>query len=74
MMTPGQCRAARALINVTLAQLSEAAVVPVTTIWDFEAELGGVTRAADLEAITGALERAGVEFINGDRPGVRLRK
>jgi len=29
---------------------------------------------SDLEAIQSALEWAGVEFINGDAPGVKLRK
>jgi hypothetical protein len=54
---------------------SGAAVVPVTTIWDFEAQLGGVTRPANVEALKGALEAAGVEFIEiGGRPGVILKK
>ena len=73
-MTPAQCRAARALINLSITELSGAAVVPVTTIWDFEAELGGVIRPFNLDAMQGALEKAGIEFIDGDRPGVRLRK
>jgi hypothetical protein len=34
----------------------------------------GAPRQADLDAIRAALERAGVEFIDGDRPGVRLGK
>lgn len=29
---------------------------------------------ANASAIAGALEAAGVEFTNGDQPGVRLRK
>ena len=72
-ITPGQCRAARAFIGMSQADLARAAVVPVAAVADFETgvlELG----PADLDAIRGALERAGVEFTNGERPGVRLRK
>jgi hypothetical protein len=31
-------------------------------------------RRADIDALQAALEKAGVEFIDGDRPGVRFRK
>ena len=68
-MTPAQCRAARGLINMNLAQLASAAVVPVTTIFDFEGGYGK-PKPEDLAAIQGALERAGVEFIER---GVRER-
>ena len=72
-MTPAQCRAARALIDMTQAELAGAAIVPPTLVADYEA--GSVTpRAADVEALRRALERAGVEFIDGDQAGVRLRK
>jgi hypothetical protein len=37
-MTPAQCRAARGLINMSQSQLGFAAVVPLGTIIDFEAE------------------------------------
>jgi hypothetical protein len=47
--------------------------VPPTLVADYEA--GSVTpRAADVEALRRALEMAGVEFIDGDQAGVRLRK
>jgi hypothetical protein len=72
-MTPAQCRAARGLINMSLAELSDAAAVPAALIWDYEAEIG-TARAANLEARRQALEAAGVEFIDGERPGVRLRR
>jgi|HubBroStandDraft_4_1064222.scaffolds.fasta_scaffold395832_2 hypothetical protein len=70
-MTPTQCRAARALLDMSLADLAVAAVVPATVIADFET--GAWIRPADLDAIQDALKRAGVEFIDGDL-GVRLRK
>ena len=60
-MTPAQCRAARALIGMSQSDLARAAVVPVTSIADFE------TGILEL-AIQDALERGGVEFTNGVRP------
>jgi hypothetical protein len=71
-MTPAQCRAGRALINISQARLSHVAVVPFTAVKDFE--LAGAARRADIDALRVALEKAGVEFIDGDRPGVRFRK
>ena len=70
-MTSAQCRAARALIEMTQAELARAAVVPLSIIADFEA---GVSEPRHVDAIQQALERAGVEFIEGRRPGVRFRK
>jgi hypothetical protein len=72
-MTPAQCRAARALINMSQARLSHVAVVPITSVRDFEFT-GAGARQADIHAMQAALEKAGVEFIDGDRPGVRFRK
>jgi transcriptional regulator with XRE-family HTH domain len=72
-MTPAQCRAARALIDMSQAELAGRAVVPTSLIADYETG-ANVPRQADLDAIQAALERAGVEFIGGDRPGVRFRK
>ena len=70
---PAQCRAARALIGMTQAELAGSAVVPTSLIADYETGANG-PRQADLDAIRAALERAGVEFIDGDRPGVWLGK
>ena len=72
-MTPAQCRAARALIELSIHALAGAAVVSATTVWDYEAGVGH-PKPADIEAMRTALERAGVEFIDGEQPGVRLRK
>ena len=68
-MTPAQCRAARALLDMSLADLAVIAVVPATVIADFET--GAWIRPADLDAIQDALKRAGVKFIDGDQ-GVGL--
>ena len=73
-ITPQQCKAARALLNLTQPQLAEAAGVSNGTIVSFEkgnreTSLGSVT------LIRLALERGGIVFIpeNGGGLGVRLR-
>ncbi len=74
-MTPDQCRAARAILNLEQAELAEQSGVARTTIIDFE-QAQRVPRGKTLAAIRAALEAAGVDFIeeNGGGPGVRLRK
>jgi transcriptional regulator with XRE-family HTH domain len=71
-VTPGQCRAARALADISQAQLAGIAVVPRAIIEEFEAGLATPSED-DLAAMRGALEWADVEFTNGGQPGVRLR-
>lgn len=71
-MTPAQCRAARGLLKWTQDDLAEKAGVSVVTVRNFENEKSAPQRAS-LDVIRRALEAAGVEFINGDAPGVRLR-
>lgn len=73
-ITPGQCRAARGLLNISQRQLADAAEVSLSAIQDFETE-ARKPRAATLKAIEDALENAGVEFIpvNGGGAGVRHR-
>lgn len=49
--------------------------VPAPTIGRLEADGGEIGGRADTEdKIRRALEKAGIEFLNGDQPGVRLRK
>jgi predicted transcriptional regulator len=72
-----QLKAARSLIGWSQEELASAANVSVPTIKRLEAvegTLGG--RQTTAEKIRGALEKAGIEFIdeNGGGPGVRLRK
>jgi transcriptional regulator with XRE-family HTH domain len=68
-----QCRAARGLIDWSQRQLAEAAGVGVATIRLFEAGKGEQRRST-LTVIKNAFEAAGVEFTNGNQPGVRLRQ
>ncbi|WP_339863575.1 helix-turn-helix transcriptional regulator [Paremcibacter congregatus] len=70
-----QCRAARSLLDWRQDELEAASNVAKKTIADFER--GARTpRPVNLEAIKGALETAGIEFIpeNGGGAGVRLKK
>ena len=70
---PAQCRAARALLSWSQAELAEKASVSKQTLVDFErgARQPYPRTLADIRS---ALEAAGVEFTNGDAPGVRLKK
>jgi transcriptional regulator with XRE-family HTH domain len=75
MITPEQCRAARALLGWGQQDLANQARVGIVTVNQLENGLSR-PRHATLEVIQRALESAGVEFIdeNGGGPGVRLRK
>jgi transcriptional regulator with XRE-family HTH domain len=72
-MTPSQCRAARGLLNWTQEEMASAARLSVVTVRNFENEKSMPQRAT-LDVIQRALEAAGVEFTNGEQPGVRLTK
>lgn len=74
-ITPGQCRAARALLYWSQPDLAKAAGTTKATISSFET--GARTpHPSNLAAIRTALEAAGVVFIPGTKtagPGVKLR-
>jgi DNA-binding XRE family transcriptional regulator len=74
-ITREQCRAARALLNWSQAELAEAAQVARQTVVDFERGARMPYRN-NLGALRGACESAGIVFIpeNGGGPGVRLKK
>ena len=69
-MTSARIRAARGLLNWTVRDLAERAGVHRNTVSNIET--GAYAGAPEtLEAIRRAFEKAGVEFTNGKRPGVR---
>jgi transcriptional regulator with XRE-family HTH domain len=71
-ISPEQCRAARRLLNWSAARLGARSNLSEGTILKSE-EGRWILSANDQAAIRAALEAAGVEFTNGDQPGVRLR-
>lgn len=72
-ISAAQIRAARGLIDWSQTQLAKEAGVGISTIADFER--GKRTPIGNnLAAIQRALEAAGVEFTNGDEPGVKLKR
>lgn len=75
MITPGQIRAARALLGISQSDLASAANVSVPTIKraESDAPTALVVAAETRGRIKTALEAAGIEFTNGATPGLRLR-
>lgn len=74
-MTSAQLRAARALVDWSQTALAEKASLSVETIKRLERVKGSLaaTKVSTLEAIAKAFDKAGVEFTNGDAPGVRMK-
>jgi transcriptional regulator with XRE-family HTH domain len=72
-VTSAQVRMARAALNWTVRDLAEASGLHRNTINNIEVGryAGDPKTLAIIEKI---LTKAGVEFTNGDQPGVRLRK
>jgi len=73
-LTPAQCRAARALLGWSQEELVERAGVSKKTIADLERGATQLPRTQTLAQITKAFEAAGIEFLNGRRPGVRITR
>ena len=74
-MTGVQCRMARAALGWNAQKLATKAGVGINTVNRFESG-ACQPRGVTLDALRGALEAAGVIFVeeNGEGPGVRLRK
>jgi transcriptional regulator with XRE-family HTH domain len=75
LLTADQLRAARALVRMDQLVLAQRANVSVETIKRLEGLEGRLAsaKAGTLDKIRRALEVAGVEFTNGDSPGVKLK-
>jgi hypothetical protein len=73
-LTASQCRAGRALIDWTQAQLSQSASIDVQTIADFEKRFRAIDETTR-RRLRATLEAAGVVFIavNGGGAGARLK-
>ena len=74
-LTGAQIRAARALLRWSAVDLARASALGVNTVRRAEvADTGTSLTTANELAIRRAFEGAGVEFTDGDQPGVRLTK
>ena len=67
-----QLRMARAAIGWGVRELAEKAGVTANTVTRIEN--GADAKQSTINALQRALEAAGIEFTNGDQPGVRLTK
>lgn len=75
-MTAAQMRAARALISLSQSELAKRAGVSIPTVKRCESDSERVASvsAETQDKIRAVLEAEGVEFTNGNHPGVRLRR
>src|SRR5262245_8586334 len=67
-----QLRMARAAIGWGVRELAEKAGVTANTVTRIEN--GADAKQSTIDALQRTLEAAGIEFTNGDQPGVRLTK
>jgi hypothetical protein len=74
LITGNQLKAARALVGVDQAWVAKAANVAINTVRNMESRGGKpiTSGAVTVRNVQLALESAGVEFINGGQPGVRM--
>ena len=69
-----QFRAARAMLGWTVRELARRSIVSIATIHAIEdTNVHSSYRQGDLAAIQAALADGGIEFTNGDEPGVKLK-
>ena len=69
-MTPTQCKMARVALGWSAQDLAQRARVGVNTVKRFES--GKPANVSTVTLIEQAFEAAGIEFTNGEAPGVRL--
>jgi len=68
-----QIRAGRNLIRMTQEDLSARSGVPLSTVKRIESNRGPASgKHSTVDALRAALEDAGIEFIDGEQPGVRF--
>ena len=77
LITSEQIRAARALLRISVLEISQISGIGVATIKRVEASSGlPSANLRTIDSIKRALESAGIEFVGTpeDRPGVRLTR
>ncbi|MGU3541000.1 helix-turn-helix transcriptional regulator [Methylobacterium sp. A54F] len=73
MLTAAHIRAARALLDITQAELAERVGISKTGLNNIERG-NADPKASTLAAIERYLAGVGIEFLNHGEPGVRLRR
>jgi transcriptional regulator with XRE-family HTH domain len=74
MLTSEQIRAARAMLRIEQRELADKSGVSLETIKRIERTPGPISAyTATVDKLRRALEAAGIEFSDGDEPGVRLK-
>jgi transcriptional regulator with XRE-family HTH domain len=71
-MNAVQIRMARAAVGWGVRELAERAGITANTVTRIEN--GADAKQSTMDRLQAALEAAGVEFTNGDQPGVRLTR
>ena len=70
-LTPEACRAARALLKMSVRDLGSAAELSFETVSLYEN--GRPMRETSKAKILAVFEARGIEILNGDSPGARLK-
>ncbi|MGB9369626.1 MAG: helix-turn-helix transcriptional regulator [Xanthobacteraceae bacterium] len=73
MVKKEQLRAARALLGWSQTVLAQRAKMSLPTVKRAETGRGAKVSPDAYQALQAAMEAAGIEFTNGDAPGVRLK-
>lgn len=74
MITSGQIKAARALLDLTVAELAKAAGIGFTTMVRLESADGiPAGNVKTLTAVKSVIEQAGIEFIGSPEDGAGVR-
>jgi transcriptional regulator with XRE-family HTH domain len=71
-ITAAQCRAARGILNWSTRDLAAVSHVGASTIARFES--GKLANPSTLALLKQAFEAEGIEFTNGDAPGVKFHQ
>lgn len=74
MISSVQLRAARTLLGWSQKDLADVSGLSLPTIQRMETLGLHRSSAGNVDKVQRALETAGIEFINDDAPGVRLRR
>jgi DNA-binding XRE family transcriptional regulator len=74
LLSAAQIRAGRHLADLSQADVAKATGLSLPTIKRAESEREVSVSDEAIASIRAAIEAKGVEFTNGDRPGVRMRK